>query len=84
MKTVDPDATYTYTLYRDGKAVERSSSNVFTVTTDGAYAVGVTASKTSGTDTLYSREVERRSVPLCRRATIHRQIQLRSLRERRR
>ena len=57
VKTVDPDATYTYTLYRDGKAVERSSSNVFTVTTDGAYAVGVTASKKSGTDTFYSREV---------------------------
>ena len=44
-------------MYRDGKAVERSSSNVFTVTTDGAYAVGVTASKTSGNDTFYSREV---------------------------
>ena len=57
VKTVDSDATYTYTLYRDGKAVERSSSNVFTVTTDGAYAVGVTASKKSGTDTFYSREV---------------------------
>ena len=57
VETVDPDATYTYTLYRDGKAVERSSSNVFTVTTDGAYAVGVTASKKSGTDTFYSREV---------------------------
>ena len=57
VKTDDPDATYTYTLYRDGKAVERSSSNVFTVTTDGAYAVGVTASKTSGNDTFYSREV---------------------------
>lgn len=57
VKTVDPDATYTYTLYRDGKAVERSSSNVFTVTTDGAYAVGVTASKKSETDTFYSREV---------------------------
>ena len=57
VETVAPDATYTYTLYRDGKAVERSSSNVFTVTTDGAYAVGVTASKKSGTDTFYSREV---------------------------
>lgn len=57
VETVDPDAKYTYTLYRDGKAVERSSSNVFTVTTDGAYAVGVTASKKSGTDTFYSREV---------------------------
>lgn len=57
VETVDPDATYTYTLYRDGKAVERSSSNVFTVTTDGAYAVGVTASKKSGTNTFYSREV---------------------------
>ena len=57
VETVDPDATYTYTLYRDGKAVERSSSNVFTVTTDGAYVVGVTASKKSGTDTFYSREV---------------------------
>ena len=57
VETVDSDATYTYTLYRDGKAVERSSSNVFTVTTDGAYAVGVTASKKSGTDTFYSREV---------------------------
>ena len=57
VETVDPDATYTYTLYRDGKAVERSSSNVFTVTTDGAYAVGVTASKKSGTGTFYSREV---------------------------
>ena len=57
VETVDPDATYTYTLYRDGKAVERSSSNVFTVTTDGAYAVGVTASKKSETDTFYSREV---------------------------
>ena len=57
VKTVDSDATYTYTLYRDGKAVERSSSNVFTVTTDGAYAVGVTASKKSETDTFYSREV---------------------------
>lgn len=57
VETVDPDATYTYTLYRDGKAVERSSSNVFTVTTDGAYAVGVTASKNSETDTFYSREV---------------------------
>ena len=65
VKTVDPDATYTYTLYRDGKAVERSSSNVFTVTTDGAYAVGVTASKTSGTDTFYSREVMT-SVVQCR------------------
>ena len=57
VEMVDPDATYTYTLYRDGKAVERSSSNVFTVTTDGAYVVGVTASKKSGTDTFYSREV---------------------------
>ena len=57
VETVDPDATYTYTLYRDGKTVERSSSNVFTVTTDGAYAVGVTASKKSETDTFYSREV---------------------------
>ena len=65
VETVDPDATYTYTLYRDGKAVERSSSNVFTVTTDGAYAVGVTASKKSGTDTFYSREVMT-SVVQCR------------------
>ena len=65
VKTVDSDATYTYTLYRDGKAVERSSSNVFTVTTDGAYAVGVTASKKSGNDTFYSREVMT-SVVQCR------------------
>ena len=52
----DPAASYAYTLYRDGQAVERATSSHFSVTTNGTYTVGVTASKTTETGTLSSSE----------------------------
>ena len=53
---VASDVSYTYILYRDGQAVERSTLNQFAVATSGNYMIGVTASKVTDSSTLYSQE----------------------------